>query len=153
MILIINAHLEWYDIIQSLSRKVFYLKTSTRLNIQYLLTIFFVKISVQLPSDFCRKGPNSCFHGGTIFNYETTCIIWVENHISLGAGEPSRKNDDLRSDYGSIILQRYSIIIDIMEILMQICFANTVPKGVNIKVFLALYHSIRSLVQSVQFSP
>ena len=34
----------------------------------------------------------------------TTGIIWVEKHISLGSGEPSRRNDDLRSEYGRIIL-------------------------------------------------
>ena len=48
---------------------------------------FVMKTSVQLPSGFVREGPNSCFHGGTIFNDDTTGIIWVDNHISLGSGE------------------------------------------------------------------
>lgn len=36
---------------------------------------------------FGREGVNNRFHGGTIFNDAATGAIWVENQVSLGAGE------------------------------------------------------------------
>ena len=48
---------------------------------------FVVKTPVRLPSGFGREGPNSSFHGDTIFNDDNNSIIWVDNQISLGVGE------------------------------------------------------------------
>ena len=48
---------------------------------------FVLKTPVQLTSGSGREGINSCFHGGTIFNDDTTGIIWVDKQISLVSGE------------------------------------------------------------------
>ena len=41
----------------------------------------------RLPTGYGRERPENRYHGGTIFNDAATGIIWVENQISLGAGE------------------------------------------------------------------
>ena len=48
---------------------------------------FVVKTPGRLPTGYGREAPGNRFHGGTIFNDAATGIIWVENQISLGAGE------------------------------------------------------------------
>ena len=41
----------------------------------------------RLPTRYGREGINNRYHGGTIFNDAATGGIWVENQVSLGAGE------------------------------------------------------------------
>ena len=41
----------------------------------------------RLPTGYGREGINNRYHGGTIFNDAATGGIWVENQVSLGAGE------------------------------------------------------------------
>lgn len=48
---------------------------------------FIVKTPGRLLEGFGREGANNRFHGGTIFNDAATGILWVENQVSLGAGE------------------------------------------------------------------
>ena len=48
---------------------------------------FVMKTPVKLPYGFGREWPNSSFHVDTIFNDDTNGIIWVDNQISLRAGE------------------------------------------------------------------
>jgi len=40
-----------------------------------------------LPTGYGQEGINNRYHGGTIFNDAATGGIWVENQVSLGAGE------------------------------------------------------------------
>ena len=46
-----------------------------------------MKTPGRILSGFIWEGPNSRFHGGTIFNDVATGIIWAENQILLGVGE------------------------------------------------------------------
>lgn len=48
---------------------------------------FIVKTPGRLPTGFGREGIDNRFHGGTIFNDAATGTIFVENQVSLGAGE------------------------------------------------------------------
>ena len=48
---------------------------------------FICKTPGRLLEGFGREGDNKRFHGGTIFNDAATGLIWVENQVSLGAGE------------------------------------------------------------------
>ena len=48
---------------------------------------FVVKTPGRLPTGYGREGQGNRFHGGTIFNDAATGLIWVENQVSLGAGE------------------------------------------------------------------
>ena len=48
---------------------------------------FVVTVPGRLPSGYGRENDNARFHGGTIFRDAGTGIIWIENQISLGAGE------------------------------------------------------------------
>ena len=48
---------------------------------------FVVSISGQLPTGYGWEGDNNRFHGGTIFIDAAPGTIWVENQVSLGAGE------------------------------------------------------------------
>ena len=48
---------------------------------------FVVKTPGRLPTGFGRERRENRYHGGTIFNDAATGIIWVENQVSLGAGE------------------------------------------------------------------
>jgi hypothetical protein len=41
----------------------------------------------RLPTGYGREGPNSGYHGGTIYNDAASGLIWVENQVSLGASE------------------------------------------------------------------
>ncbi len=34
-----------------------------------------------------KDSPHNQFHGGTIFHYAATSLIWAENQVSLGIGE------------------------------------------------------------------
>ena len=46
-----------------------------------------VKTSDHFPSGYVREGSCLIFHGETIFWHAETGIIWIENHVSLGAVE------------------------------------------------------------------
>lgn len=48
---------------------------------------FVVKTPGRLLEGFGREGANNRYHGGTIFNDAATGILWIENQVSLGAGE------------------------------------------------------------------
>ena len=48
---------------------------------------FIVKTPGRLPTGFGREQSHNRYHGGTIFNDAHSGIIWVENQVSLGAGE------------------------------------------------------------------
>ena len=48
---------------------------------------FVVKTPGRLEGGYGREGANNRYHGGTIFNDAASGIIWVENQVSLGAGE------------------------------------------------------------------
>jgi hypothetical protein len=48
---------------------------------------FVVKTPGRLLEGYGREGEANRYHGGTIFNDAATGIIWVENQVSLGAGE------------------------------------------------------------------
>ena len=48
---------------------------------------FIVKTPGHLPTGFGREPSQNRYHGGTIFNDTYSGIIWVENQVSLGAGE------------------------------------------------------------------
>jgi hypothetical protein len=48
---------------------------------------FVCRTSGRLPSGYGRKGCNSRFHSGTIYNDAASGLIWVENQVSLGASE------------------------------------------------------------------
>ena len=48
---------------------------------------FVVKTPGRLPSLFGRERHNNRFHSGTIYNYASSGLIWVENQFSLGANE------------------------------------------------------------------
>ena len=41
----------------------------------------------RLPTGFGREGPNGSYQGGTIYNDAASGLIYVENQVSLGAGE------------------------------------------------------------------
>ena len=41
----------------------------------------------RLPSGYGCKRFQDRFHGGTIYNYSASGLIWVENQVSLGANE------------------------------------------------------------------
>ena len=47
----------------------------------------FVSTPGQLLTCYGQEGENNWFYGGTIFTVTATGAIWVENQISLGAGE------------------------------------------------------------------
>ncbi len=48
---------------------------------------FIVTVPGWLPSGFGRVGANACYHGRTIFQDAGSGVIWVENQVSMGAGE------------------------------------------------------------------
>ena len=48
---------------------------------------FVVKTPGRQLDGYGREGENNRYHGGTIFNDAASGIIWVENQISLGAGD------------------------------------------------------------------
>ena len=48
---------------------------------------FVVKTPGRQLEGYGREGENNRYHGGTIFNDAATGIIWVENQITLGAGD------------------------------------------------------------------
>ena len=48
---------------------------------------FIVKTPGRLPTGYGREGHENRYHGGTIFNDAVSGAIWVENQVSLGAGE------------------------------------------------------------------
>ena len=41
----------------------------------------------RLPTGYGREGPDSRYHGGTIFNDAASGIIHIENQVSMGADE------------------------------------------------------------------
>ena len=45
------------------------------------------KIPGRLPTGYGQEGPDSTYHGGTIFNDAASGIIHVENQVSMGTGE------------------------------------------------------------------
>ena len=51
-----------------------------------------VKTSDHFPSGYVCEGSHLIFHGGAIFWDTETGIIWIENHVSLGAGETEMVN-------------------------------------------------------------
>ncbi len=40
-----------------------------------------------LLSGYGREAPHNQFHGGMLFHYAATVLIWAENQVSLGVGE------------------------------------------------------------------
>ena len=48
---------------------------------------FVVKTPGQQLDGYGREGENNRYHGDTNFNDAAYGVIWVENQISLGAGE------------------------------------------------------------------
>ena len=48
---------------------------------------FVVRTPVRLPNGYGRERCKNNFHGGTIYNDAASGLIWVENHVSLGANE------------------------------------------------------------------
>ena len=48
---------------------------------------YIVRTPGRLPTGYGREGPDSRYHGGTIFHDAATDIIHVENQVSLNAGE------------------------------------------------------------------
>ena len=48
---------------------------------------FICKTPGRLPTGYGREHPSNRYHGGTIFNDAVSGTIWVENQVSLGAGE------------------------------------------------------------------
>ena len=48
---------------------------------------FIVKTPGRLPTGYGWEGHENRYHGGTIFNDAVSGAIWVENQVSLGAGE------------------------------------------------------------------
>ena len=48
---------------------------------------FVCKTPGRLPTGYGREGAANRYHGGTIFNDAASGVIWVENQVSLGAGE------------------------------------------------------------------
>ena len=48
---------------------------------------FICKTPGRLPTGFGREGPNGSYQGGTIYNDAASGLIYVENQVSLGAGE------------------------------------------------------------------
>ena len=51
-----------------------------------------VKTSDHFPSGYVREGSHLIFHGGTISWHAETGIIWIENYVSIRAGETSMSN-------------------------------------------------------------
>ena len=76
---------------------------------------FVVKNPVRLPSGFGREKHNNIFHGGTIYNYAASVLIWVENQVSLRANKILLERLGLSSGYGSKKLQKSRITTTIME--------------------------------------
>ena len=66
--------------------------------------------------------------------------------------KPSWESNHFRNIYGISLLYRWIIIMEIIGFLCQKCFTNTSTKGVNLKVFLVMNHSARTLIQSMQLS-
>ena len=54
---------------------------------------FVVKTPGRQLDGYGREGENNRYHGGTIFNDAASGVIWVENQISLGAGETIMWNE------------------------------------------------------------
>ena len=46
-----------------------------------------VRTTGRLPTGYGRKRRQNLFHGGTIYNYVVSGLIWVENQVLLGSNE------------------------------------------------------------------
>ena len=51
---------------------------------------YVVKDPDRLPIKFGREAEHNMFHGGTIFHDSCSKYIFIENRVSLGAGEKSQ---------------------------------------------------------------
>ncbi len=92
---------------------------------------YVVKTPGQLPTVFGHENHTNMFYGNTIFCDAVWKYIHVENQVSLGVGEPSTPNLNVRADSGNKLNSSSIITTMIAGFFLKNDFENCVRKHVR----------------------
>ena len=99
------------------------------------------------------RSDHNHFHGGTILNDAATSAIWVENQVSLGAGEAIMAKTHFEEWLWDLAGRAILHIHSINGTLLLMSFAPIALRNINLRVFQEFVLIFKMPILSMLFKP